>query len=192
MPPWGGRDNRLGNNPLIISIPRKNGHVVLDMAISQYSFGKINSYKLNNEKLPYAGGWNTNNELSNDPEKILLKESGLPIGYWKGSALSMILDMLATMLSAGDSTYKIGLKEHETGISQVFLCINQEKFNDKNIQETLLNEIIDYTHDVEPIRPGDNTFYPGENSLLNTIKNLKNGMNVNTEIWNEVKTLAST
>ncbi len=191
MPAWGGKDSRIGNNPFIVSIPRKNGHVVLDMAISQFSFGKIKEYKLKNQKLPYPGGWDENDELSDDPEKILSKERGLPIGYWKGSALSIILDMLATLLSAGDSTYKIGLKEYETGISQVFLCIYPEIFNDKNIQEKLLNEIIDFTHDVEPMQPGNKTYYPGERTLLTRAKNLKEGIPVNEAIWNTVLELAA-
>jgi len=46
MVPWGGSEIRIGNNPLIIAIPRKEGHIVLDMAISQYSFGKIQEYAL--------------------------------------------------------------------------------------------------------------------------------------------------
>lgn len=189
MPPWGGNDSRLGNNPLIISIPRKDGHVVLDMAISQFSFGKINSYKLSGEKLPFLGGWDADNNLSNDPEKILLKQRGLPIGYWKGSALSMILDMLATLLSAGNSTYKVGLNDFETGVSQVFLCINTKTFNDKNIQETLLNEIINYTHNVEPMHAGDKTYYPGERTLKTRTKNLKNGIPVDNNIWDSVLSL---
>lgn len=128
MPAWGGEDSRVGNNPLVISIPSSKGDVVLDMSLSQFSFGKINEYKMKGEKLPFAGGWDTNNQLSNDPDKILIKERGLPIGYWKGSALSMVLDMLATLLSAGNSTYKVGLNEYETGISQVFLCIYPDFF----------------------------------------------------------------
>ncbi|MFI1745420.1 3-dehydro-L-gulonate 2-dehydrogenase [Thalassobellus sediminis] len=189
MPPWGGKDSRIGNNPFIISIPRESGHVVLDMAISQFSFGKINEYKLKGEKLPYPGGWDADDNLSNDPEKILQKERGLPIGYWKGSALSMILDMLATLLSAGNSTYKVGQKEFETGVSQIFLCIAPEAFNDKNIQETLLNEIINYTHDVEPMHTGDKTYYPGERTLQTRAKNLKNGIPVSNEIWKKVLNL---
>ncbi|AXP81561.1 2-2C3-diketo-L-gulonate reductase [Mariniflexile rhizosphaerae] len=190
MPPWGGKDSRIGNNPFIVSIPREQGHIVLDMAISQFAFGKINDYKLKGEKLPYFGGWDDNNELSNDPEKILLKERGLPIGYWKGSALSIILDMLATLLSAGNSTYKIGLKEFETGISQVYLCIYPEIFNDKNLQQKLISEIIDYTHDVEPMTPGDRTYYPGERSSLTKAKNLKLGIPVNEGIWQKIIALS--
>ncbi len=189
MPPWGGMDSRLGNNPLVVSIPREQGHIVLDMAISQFAFGKINDYKLRGEKLPYAGGWDDNNELSNDPEKILLKERGLPIGYWKGSALSMILDMLATLLAAGDSTYKIGLKEYETGVSQVYLCICPEIFNNKALEEKLLNEIIDYSHDVEPMHPGNKVYYPGERTLQTRARNLKNGITVSEEVWQQVMEL---
>lgn len=189
MPPWGGKDSRIGNNPFIISIPRKEGHIVLDMALSQFSFGKINDYKLKNEKLPYPGGWDANDKLSNDPEKILLKERGLPIGYWKGSALSIVLDMLATLLSAGNSTCKIGSKDFETGISQVFICIYPEVFNDKSLQEKLINEIINYTHDVAPMHPNNKIYYPGERSLQTTKENLKKGMPVSDPIWNEVMEL---
>lgn len=190
MPPWGGKDSRIGNNPLVISIPRKEGHIVLDMALSQFAFGKINDYKLKGEKLPYYGGWDDNNELSKDPEKILIKERGLPIGYWKGSALSIILDMLATLLSVGDSTYKISLKEYETGISQVFLCIYPEVFNDKELQQKLLNEIIDYTHNVEPMHPGDKIYYPGERSLFTRAKNLKEGIPISESVWERVVKLS--
>ncbi|HMC01170.1 MAG TPA: 3-dehydro-L-gulonate 2-dehydrogenase [Flavobacteriaceae bacterium] len=190
MPPWGGKDSRIGNNPFVVSIPREKNHVVLDMAISQFAFGKINDYKLKGKKLPYFGGWNDNNELSNDPEKILSKERGLPIGYWKGSALSIVLDMLATLLAAGNSTYKISLKEFETGVSQVYLCIYPEVFNDKKLQQKLINEIIDYTHDVEPMHPGDKTYYPGERSSLTKIGNLKDGIAVNKSVWQKILVLS--
>lgn len=189
MPAWGGKDSRIGNNPFIVSIPRKEGHVVLDMSISQFSFGKIHEYKLKGKKLPYIGGWDNNDELSNDPEKILLRERGLPIGYWKGSALSMVLDMLATLLSAGNSTCKVGLKQFETGISQVFLCISPQVFHDKDLQEKLLKEIIDYTHDVEPMHSGSKTFYPGEQSLQKRAINLKEGIPVNSSVWEKVLSL---
>ena len=186
MPPWGGKDSRIGNNPFVVSIPRKKGHIVLDMAISQFSFGKINDYKLKGEKLPYNGGWDDNNQLSNDPEKILFKERGLPIGYWKGSALSMVLDMLATILSAGNSTAKISTKEIETAISQVYICIYPEVFGDNGLQEKLIDEIIDFTHNVEPINSGDRIYYPGEQSSQKRAKNWEKGIEVNQSIWERI------
>jgi 3-dehydro-L-gulonate 2-dehydrogenase len=37
LPPWGASDPRVGNNPLVIAVPRSDGHVVLDMAMSQFT-----------------------------------------------------------------------------------------------------------------------------------------------------------
>jgi 3-dehydro-L-gulonate 2-dehydrogenase len=190
MPPWGGKDSRIGNNPFVVSIPREEGHIILDMSISQFAFGKINNYKLKGEKLPYPGGWDDNNELSNDPEKILSNERGLPIGYWKGSALSIVLDMLATTLSAGDSTYKISSKELETGVSQIYLCIYPEIFKDTDLQQKLIKEIIDYTHDVEPMHYGGKTYFPGEQSAKNRAINLKEGIPINQTVWEKVLRLS--
>jgi 3-dehydro-L-gulonate 2-dehydrogenase len=160
------------------------------MSLSQFAFGKINSYKLKGEKLPYAGGWDDKDQLSNDPKKILIKERGLPIGYWKGSALSMVLDMLATVLSAGNSTYRIGKNVMETGISQVYLCIYPEIFGDKDLQERLLNEIIGYTHDVVPMQPGEKIYYPGERSAQTRIENLKDGIPVYSSVWENIIALS--
>ena len=186
MPPWGGKDSRIGNNPFVVSIPGEREPVVLDMALSQFSFGKISDYQLRGEKLPFPGGWDDNDTLSDDPEKILPKERGLPIGYWKGSAFSMILDMLATLLSAGDSTFRIGRRGFETGISQVFLCIDQKTFGDLEFQHRLLKEIIDYTHDVEPMEPAGRTYYPGEKSAAIRSGNLKQGIAVNKSVWQNI------
>lgn len=46
MPAWGGKDNRVGNNPLVLAVPREKGHIVLDMAMSQFSYGKLEVTRL--------------------------------------------------------------------------------------------------------------------------------------------------
>ena len=38
MPAWGAKTIGIGNNPFIMAVPHKSGHVVLDMAMSQYSY----------------------------------------------------------------------------------------------------------------------------------------------------------
>lgn len=188
MPAWGGIENRIGNNPFMISIPRRCGsHVVLDMALSQFSFGKIQEHALRDIKLPHPGGWNSNGELSSDPESILKTESGLPIGYWKGSAFSMVLDMLVTLLAAGQSTYRISQEKYETNISQVFLCIDTKQFHDASLKDRLLNEIINYSNSAPPKTNGSKVVYPGETSLRKRRESLKNGMEVNSTVWQQIK-----
>lgn len=186
MPPWGGKESRVGNNPLVIAIPKNNGHVVLDMALSQFSFGKMHEYQLKGEKLPCFGGWDEQDNLSDEPAKILSQARALPIGYWKGSAFSMVLDMLATLLSAGHSTSKISNKAFETNISQVFLCINPQNFGDGDIHNTLLNEIINYTRTVEPMNASGKIYYPGERAIEKYQYHQAHGMLVSKTIWQNI------
>jgi 3-dehydro-L-gulonate 2-dehydrogenase len=186
LPPWGGMDPRLGNNPLVIAIPRKGGHVVLDMAVSQYSVGKLNQYKSNNEELPLPGGYNNAGHLSTDASEILESKRLLPVGFWKGSGLSLVLDLLATVLSQGNSTAKITQSEKESGVSQVFICI---KPDDNTYTEQAIEEIISYTKTSRAEHAGETISYPGENSLKTRQKSLEEGVLVDERIWETVLAL---
>src|SRR5258708_24594865 len=55
LPPWGADTPRIGNNPLVIAVPRASGHVVLDMAMSQFSYGALAGYRARGERLPVPG-----------------------------------------------------------------------------------------------------------------------------------------
>ena len=186
MPPWGGIDARLGNNPLIIAVPRKDGHVVLDMAISQYSFGKLNLYKSKNEQLPLPGGYDQNGNLTTDPAAIIESLRPLPIGFWKGSGLSLVLDLLATVLSQGRSTADVTNGGSESGVSQVFICIKPDA---GAMTETIIENILDYTKSSRPEGEGKEILYPGENTLRTRKKSLKKGIWVDEKIWANVTQL---
>ncbi|EHQ27951.1 3-dehydro-L-gulonate 2-dehydrogenase [Mucilaginibacter paludis] len=186
VPPWGGIDPRLGNNPLIIAVPRKGGHVVLDMAISQYSFGKLLQYQSNNEELPLPGGYDDSGKLSTNATDIIQSKRILPIGFWKGSGLSLMLDLLVTILSQGRSTEKITESGKEAGVSQVFICIHQP---DTDITSRLIEQIIAYAKTSRLEKEDGAISYPGENTLKTRIKNIREGIPVDEEIWNKVLAL---
>lgn len=185
LPPWGGTEPRLGNNPLVIAVPRSEGHVVLDMAISQYSVGKLNLYKNNHEQLPIAGGYNSAGELSTNPAEILESKRLLPVGFWKGSGLSMMLDLLATVLSQGNSTAKISKSGKESSICQVFICIKPEL---NAATQQAIEEVIAYTK-TSRTTEGGFVAYPGENTLRTREKSLKEGVLADERIWEKVKGL---
>jgi 3-dehydro-L-gulonate 2-dehydrogenase len=186
LPPWGGTDPRLGNNPLVIAVPRKSGHVVLDMAISQYYMGKLTQYKSRNEQLPLPGGYDAAGNLSTDPDEVLESKRLLPIGFWKGSGLALMLDLLATILSQGNSTAGVSQSEKEAGVSQVFICI---KPLDNAYAENIIEEIISYTKSSATEYDSGEIFYPGENTLRTREKSLKEGVLVDEKIWAIVRAL---
>ncbi len=185
VPPWGGTQPRLGNNPLVIAVPRKDGHVVLDMAISQYSFGKLMQYEAAGEELPFAGGYSKAGKLTTKPGEITESWRLLPIGFWKGSRLSMMLDLLATVLSQGRSTAEITKSKAEYGVSQVFICIKPTEGN----TEQLIEQILDFSRSSELVDPEQPIRYPGENTLRTRQRSLKEGIPVDEKIWEKVKGL---
>ena len=126
LPAWGTATPKLGNNPLVLAVPRPGGaHVVVDMAMSQYSFGTLSAYQKRGQQLPYAGGFDAAGELTTDPGQIAATDRALPIGLWKGSGLSLTLDLFAAMLSGGQATNQIPRDPlKESGVSQFFLAID--------------------------------------------------------------------
>lgn len=189
MPPWGGKDARIGNNPFIISIPRGNKrHVVLDMAMSQFSYGKIEEYKFADRELPVPGGYDKDGNLTTIPKDI--EETGrvLPIGFWKGSGLSMVLDLVGALLSGGKSTSTIpsGVVE-ERSISQIFIAIDPSKFNSIDLSDQIIDTVLDYIKSSTRENDSRDIMYPGEGSIKTREENLEKGIPVNPDIWNAIK-----
>ena len=186
MPAWGATDNKLGNNPLVIAVPFGNEAIVLDMAISQYSYGQMEKKTLEGSRLDFPGGYNSSNELSCDPAEILESKRLLPIGYWKGAGLSLLLDILSAILSGGLSTSQISKKQDEISVSQVFIVFDIHKLgNFPAIQNTIFEIISDYKNSV-PVDEKTNIRYPGENIPKIREANLRDGIPVNASVWNEI------
>jgi len=189
LPPWGASDPRVGNNPLIIAVPRKQGHVVLDMAMSQFSFGALASYRMRGEQLPVDGGFDVNGNLTRDPAAIEASKRPLPIGYWKGSGLALMLDIVAALLSGGSATFQIPTQpERETKLSQLFIAIAPHTLGQSESADNLADQILDFLHSPESAS-GDHVRYPGERVLQIRKENLQNGVPVEPTIWREVQTL---
>jgi 3-dehydro-L-gulonate 2-dehydrogenase len=189
MPAWGAKDPRLGNNPMVFAVPYKNDAIVLDFAMSQYSYGKIESYNYEKMNLPYDGGFNKKGELTKVPGDILDSWRILPTGFWKGSALSLMLDILATVLSGGQSTHEVKSCMSETNVSQIFLAIQLNKLNNFPGIESSVDQIIKDLHKSVPADENSKIRYPGENIASIREGNLKNGIPVKREIWEKILSL---
>lgn len=188
MPVWGAKDRRIGNNPFVISIPRSDGrHVVVDLAMSQFSYGKIEEYKLKGEKLPVPGGFDSDGNISTDPVEIEKTWRVLPIGFWKGSSLSIALDLVAMVLSGGNSTIDIGKQmEDEYGLSQVFIVIDQSKFNTPEITDEMVTNVLNNIKDSTPVNQEIKIQYPGERTILTRKENIEKGIPVEDSIWEQI------
>ena len=186
MPAWGATDAKLGNNPLVIALPKNDEAIVLDMAMSQFSYGSLELAAMKNELLPVQGGFDIDGNLTNDPNEIISSQRPLPLGYWKGAGLSLLLDLLATVLSGGLSTFELSKKEIEYGLSQVFIAIDLSKLNHLSAITKTVNAIIaDYQKSM-PEEETKRIVYPGERVLQTREKNLAKGIPVLKKVWDEI------
>jgi 3-dehydro-L-gulonate 2-dehydrogenase len=189
LPPWGGTEPCIGNNPLVIAVPRAKGPVVLDMAMSQFSYGALESYRKRGEMLPLDGGFDSAGNLTRDPGAIEASQRALPIGYWKGSGLSVVLDMVAAMLSLGKATHQLAPDPlRETGLSQMFLAMNPEALGPAG-GESIADEIVASLYSCQPAEQGKTVRYPGEQTLRTRAENRRLGLPVDPAVWAEIVTM---
>jgi 3-dehydro-L-gulonate 2-dehydrogenase len=189
LPPWGATVPALGNNPLVIAAPRPEGHVVLDMAMSQFSYGALASFREKGSLLPVDGGFDIAGHLTRDPAAIELSQRPLPIGYWKGSGLSLMLDIMAATLSGGLSTREIPTDPvRETGLSQVFIALDLQALQPVDSTSQTISEIIRFMlHATES--SGTTGRYPGQQVLKTRAEALAQGVPIRKTLWDELSLL---
>jgi 3-dehydro-L-gulonate 2-dehydrogenase len=186
LPPWGASSPALGNNPLVMAVPRSDGAVVLDMAMSQFSYGTLALYRERGEMLPVPGGFDERGELTPDPAAIERSQRALPIGFWKGSGLAFVLDVMGAMLSGGKATYEIApdaLKE--LGQSQVFLAVHAGALGSASMaeMERVVQGAVDALHAAVPVEDGQGVRYPGEGTLRVRAESLREGVALEDGAW---------
>ena len=186
MPAWGAVDVRLGNNPLVIGVPYGKESVVLDMAMSQYSFGSLKLRKMKGETLPVPGGYDDAGTLSVDPEAIMKSGRVVPVGYWKGAALSLLLDILAAALSGGMAVNKITAQGEEYNLSQVFISIALQRLNNGEAISSMVDEIITDHNQSLVHENSPSVRYPGQNTRKIREENSRLGIPVINEVWDDI------
>jgi 3-dehydro-L-gulonate 2-dehydrogenase len=186
LPPWGSRDAKTGNNPLVLAVPRRSEPVVLDMAMSQFSYGTLATFRREGRKLPVIGGYDTKGDLTDDPGEIYASFRPLPAGYWKGSGLSLLLDLIAAVLSGGKSTRELGTSDIEFGVSQVFLVLAPQKLTSGEAIESAVDAIVEHFRSGQPIDPGAPVRIPGERAGHERADAVRRGIVVDDGIWDRI------
>ena len=186
MPAWGAKDCRLGNNPLMMAIAGEPP-VLVDCSMSQFSNGQLQNHALAGKELPVAGGFDKAGHFTKDPNVLLENKRLLPMGFWKGSAMSIVLDMMLTAVSGGNSvralTEDVGA---EFGVSQFLIAIDisktmpQSQFKDEmqRIREYILASEAGETGQVKIAGSGIQSFVEQHEK--------QGGIDIHETIWQQI------
>ncbi|MDR2772611.1 MAG: 3-dehydro-L-gulonate 2-dehydrogenase [Elusimicrobiota bacterium] len=192
MPPWGGMEGRLGNNPFVMAAPSPDGTpLLLDMAMSLYSYGKLQVTRLAGKKLPFPGGFDKDGNLTDDPKVVEETRRLLPMGYWKGASFAFILDILSAILSDGGAT--IDIDNAGKGIcgrcSQAFIVIDPQKTSSTEHINEIITRSRAYIKTSALAEGHKEIRSPGEGIAAARKENDEKGIFVDDTVWAEIKAL---
>jgi 3-dehydro-L-gulonate 2-dehydrogenase len=183
MPAWPDQGERaIGNNPIVMAAPGKNGeHLVLDMALSQFSFGRMETHRAEGKPLPVVGGVDSSGHPTTDAAAILDGGHPWPIGFWKGSGLAILLDVFAAILADGRDTAALKPGGGDPHVSQVFVAIQPQHLGGRAAAERT-EEILRAFAAKNPA-----SRYPGAAALANRRQSAIEGVYVRDDIWEQVR-----
>ena len=113
--PAGAKKAFFGTNPISIAWPRNGQNpVVFDMATATMAKGEVMIAARDGHSLPDGVGLDENGEPSNDPKEIL-KGVLLPFGGYKGSAISLMVELFAAGLIGDVFSYEAQENDNNDG-----------------------------------------------------------------------------
>ena len=189
MPPWGGQDARLGNNPVVFAVPNGDEPVLLDIAMSMFAYGKLETYARHGKELPLDGGYDSNQQLTRDARQIMQTKQALPMGYWKGSGLALLLDLVAAAITGGNTTREVGEYPRETAVSQVFIAIDVNSLPNRDAYLEQVKSTLADLQTSTPREEGKPPTYPGQHMMAVRRENMANGIPVEEDVWQKIKAM---
>ena len=167
--PHGADRPLFGTNPIAFAAPRADGApIVFDLATSAIAHGDVQIAARKGERLPPGIGVDSLGQPTQDPKAILEGGALLPFGGHKGSALSMMVELLAAALTGGNFSFEFdwsghpGAKTPWTG--QLLIVIDPSKAAGQSFAERS-QELVRQMHAVGLKRlPGDRRHQQRERS----------------------------
>jgi 3-dehydro-L-gulonate 2-dehydrogenase len=98
----------------------------------------------------------------------------------------MLLDSLAALVSGGDTTYRIGQRDPEYGVSQIYMAVDITRAGGSSWVNGLMDELVADLHTSRPIAADGDVRYPGQRILAMRRESLEKGVPVDREIWEQV------
>ena len=181
LAPTGGTTPTFGNNPIGVGIPAKCHHpILLDIAMSVAPRGRIGLALAEGKTLPKGWILDRQGRPSTDPAD-LVAGLGMPIGGHKGYGLTLIMEVLAGVLTGAGFGWD-NRREHNrhmvkpANFGHFFMAIDPELFMALPDFTARVDRLIDQTKSGERAEGADEILIPGESELRARERSLKEGV----------------
>ena len=188
--PYGGRERVLGTNPMAWAVPVGEGRnpLVLDYATAAVANGKILVALSKGESFPVGMLLDGDGNPTTDPASFYDGGMLLPFGTYKGSGLSLMMEIIPTILS---DFAPVSSPEFQPGNPTLILAMKIDAFTSQERFERLTRELIDRVKQVVPADGFDEVILPGENEARSIAERSQHGVPIPDSTWQELAQLAS-
>ncbi len=189
--PFGGREPRLGTNPICIAMPSNlEGTMFIDMATSAVASGKISVAVARGYEIPEGWILDKDGNQTTDPTDLRSGGAILPLGGpegHKGYGLSVMVEILSGILTGlGFGHDPSG--RHNDGCFMAAFDVGA--FRDAEEFKEEVTQFAHYLKSAPPATGFDEVFYPGELEHKREQQLLAEGIFVEDATWNSLKQLA--
>jgi delta1-piperideine-2-carboxylate reductase len=186
--PAGAKKALFGTNPISFAWPRPGKTpVVYDMATAAMAMGDVMVAARDGKKVPLGTGINKEGKETTDPKEIEKGSGGvlLPFAGYKGSAIAMMVELLAGALVGETFSYETAAKDNKDGGppsgGEFILAISPEKVAGPDWDKHA-DQFFSKMKSMEGVR------LPGERRHKNRLD--KTPRKINTELVNKIKNLS--
>ena len=186
--PHGARKPLFGTNPIAFAAPRAGGQpIVFDLATSAIANGDVQIAAREGRMLPEGMGVDRAGQPTENPKEILEGGALLPFGGYKGSALSMMVELLAAGLTGGNFSFEFDWSAHPGAqtpwTGQLLIVIDPDKGSGQNFAERS-EELVRQMHGAGQER------MPGDRRYLQRAESLAKGIEISVAEWEQLRVLA--
>ena len=185
--PHGADRPLFGTNPIAFAAPRAGGEpLVFDLATSAIAHGDVQIAARKGERLPVGMGVDSLGQPTQDPKAILEGGALLPFGGHKGSALSMMVELLAAALTGGNFSFEFDWSNHQGAktpwTGQLLIVIDPSKAAGQGFAERS-EELVRQMHGVGLKR------LPGDRRHQQRARSLEQGIELDGQVLAELREL---
>ena len=189
--PFGGREARLGTNPICFAMPSNlEGPLFIDMATSAVAAGKVSLAIARGKAIPEGWVLDKHGNATTDPHDYSDGGVLLPLGGTeghKGYGLSAIVEIFSGLLTGlGFGVDPTG--RHNDGCFMA--AFNVEAFRSLETFKEEVTEFARYLKSTPPAEGFDEVYYPGEIEHLRALQGLESGIEVEETTWEKLQALA--
>jgi len=194
LPPWGGIDMLLSTNPLAIAVPAlEEPPLVLDMATTVAAYGKVKVAAQQGKPMPEGWMIDRLGQPLTDPNRA---DDGflLPIGGYKGAAMSLMFGLLAGTLNGaanGDDVVDFNKDDTTpTNTGQAICVLDIKRFAEPHHFKRQVDSVIRQLHGSALLPGFERIRLPGEDRAARIAERTEEGIPIPPSLRNALDKMA--